>query len=371
MLLGRGDAAAAAALLARAHELAGDDAVAADLGRAQLDVGDFAAAERAFAAGAGARARLGLVDVRLRVEPSPDVAAAATEIAEARTELEQAEDEVGVTEALLATAYLAVVRGDAAALGSALEEALALARRAGRSRAETWILFLLCGACWYGPLPVPDGLERCERILAEGDGRPGVEAAALQSLAVLHALDGAFAKARRRVAESRTLRRELGQVVGAAASAIDEGIVELLAGDAAAAARTLREGTAELERLGEQGYFSTAAALLGEALVSLGELDEAQHVARSAAEAAAADDVVSQVGWRAVLARAGGADAELLAREAVALADATDFLLLRAEAWAALADATGDASARERARAVLEGKRCAPAAIANWARASF
>ncbi|HEX3807861.1 MAG TPA: hypothetical protein VHV52_13885, partial [Gaiellaceae bacterium] len=371
MLLARGDAADAAALLARAHELTGDDATAVDLGRAQLDVGDFAAAERAFAAAEGPRARLGLVDVRFRVEPSADLAAAAAEIAAVRTELERAHDDTGLTEALLAAAYLAVVRGDAAALAAALEEALAVARRAGRSRAETWILFLLCSACWYGPLPVPDGLERCELILAEGAGRPGVEAAALQSLAVLHALDGAFGKARRRVAESRGLRRELGQRIGAAASAIDDGIVELLAGDPAAAARTLREGTAELERLGEQAYFSTAATLLGEALVSLGELDEAQRVAHAAADAAADDDVASQVGWRAVLARCGGADAEPLAREAVARADATDFLLLRAEAWAALADATGDERARERAHSALAEKRCAPAAIAHWTRAGL
>ena len=59
------------------------------------------------------------------------------------------------------------------------------ARRSGQSRAEGWILFLLCGACWYGPLTVADGIARCERIRDEASGRPTVEASALQSLGVL------------------------------------------------------------------------------------------------------------------------------------------------------------------------------------------
>jgi len=367
ILLARGDAAAAAALLGRARSLdPADDEIAVELGRAHLDVGDFGAAAAAFADASGPRAALGLLDVRLRIEPGADLTAAGEEVAAALPPLEAAGDDVGVIEALLVNAYLAVARGDAAQVTATLDRALEFARRAGRSRAETWIRFLLCGACWYGPLPVSDGLERCEAILAEGTGRPGVEASALQALAVLHALDGAFGKARRRVAESRALRRDVGQLVGAAASAIDEGIVELIAGDAAAAARVLREGTQELERLGEQGYYSTAAALLGEALVTLGELDEARTVAKAVADAAAGDDVVSQVGWRCVLARADRA--EPLAREAVALADTTDFLILRAEAWSALAEVTGDTPARKTARAHLERKGAAPAAVDGWTR---
>ncbi len=370
LLLARGDAGAAAGLLVRSLELRASDAVAVDLGRAHLDVGEFAAAAAAFAAASGPRARLGSIDVQLRIEPGTDVAAVAAVVAELRVELEQNADQVGLTEALLTTAYLDVARGDAASLTRNLDEALRFARRAGQSRAEGWILFLLCGACWYGPLPVAEGIARCERIRDEASGRPTVEASALQSLGVLKAMNGQFDEARDLVAASRAIRRDIGQLVGAAASAIDEGIVELFAGDREAAVLTLCEGTAELERLGEKGYYSTAAALLAEALQALGEKDEARRLVRAVEQAAAPDDVVSQVGRRAVearlLAATDVATATALARETTILAGETDFPLLRAQAWAALADVLGDETVRQTARLQLEPKGCAREAIENW-----
>src|SRR5581483_985652 len=150
--------------------------------------------------------------------------------------------------------------------------------------------------------------------------------------------------------------------------------------DHAAAESCLRGGYAELERLGEKGYFSTLAGLLGEAVEAQGRHDEARELARAAAAAAADDDAATQVGWRVTearcLARAGDADAaRAVAQEAVEIADATDFVLLRAEAWAAVADvaaAAGDATAADTARAtalaVLEKKGLAPAPAAAWAR---
>jgi DNA-binding SARP family transcriptional activator len=379
-LLGRGDAAAAAALLERALELGAVDAqVTVDLGRAHFDGGDFPAAERAFAAAAAGpaahRARLGLLDVALRTDPRVDLDAAEVEISAARLTLEREQDTQGVAEAWLAAAYLALLRGSAAELARNLEPALDYARRSGRPRAETWILFLVCAVCWYGPLPVEEGIRRCEGVLADARGRPNVEAAAMQSLAVLRAMNGEVEDARRLVSASRRIRRELGQLVGAAASAIDEGLVLLLAGDDEAAELTLREGYEELEQLGEKGYLSTVAALLAEAIIGQGRTDEAREFALAAAEAASEDDVVSQVGWRTIEARALAAcgehdDANRVAREAARRADETDFLLLRAEAWAAVADvcaAAGNRSnsddARARASSLLESKGCAGSAV--------
>jgi hypothetical protein len=58
--------------------------------------------------------------------------------------------------------------------------------------------------------------------------------------------------------------------------------------------------------------------------------------------------------------------AEALARQALALAEGTDFVLIRADAWAMLADVTGDETHRNAARNVLLEKGCAPAAIEVW-----
>lgn len=370
LLLARGDAGAATSLLERARTIAPEDAsIAIDLGRAHLDVGDFAAAERAFTDVDNPRARLGLVDVRLRVETGANLAAAAVEIAAARAQLDP-NDDVGLTEALLAEAYLDVARGHATPLAEHLDAALEVTRRTGQTRAESWILFLLCGAAWYGPLPIEEAVGRCERVLADAVGRPTVEAAALQSLGVLAAMAGSFTQARRLVGESRSIRRDVGQLVGAAASAIDEGTIELLAGDPRAAVRTLRDGATALEELGEKGYYSTVAAYQAQALLSLGEFDEAHRLALVTAGVAAPDDIVSQVVWRGVVARlltrSDMVAAEALARQALALAEGTDFALIRADAWAMVADVTSDEAHRATARDILAQKGCAPAAIDAW-----
>ena len=384
-LLNRGDAGSAASLLARALELgSADPDLPVDLGRAHFDIGSFEEAGRAFALATegapGDRARLGILEIEMRTDPAVDLSAVRAELERIQSALGRAGDANGLAEAWLASAYVAVVRGNAAQLVEQLEHALTYARRSGRPRVETWILFLVCGACWYGPMPVPEGIRRCEQVLEEAFGRPNVQAAALQSLAVLHAMNGQAEAARRLVSTSRAIRRELGQEIGAAASAIDEGLVELLSGDDARAEATLRDGYEELERIGEKGYFSTVACLLAEAVVGQGRVEDARAIARTAAEAATKDDVASQVGWRAVEARAlvaegSQTEAGAVAREAVRLAEETDFLFLRAEALTALADvlaaggdASGSSETRTAAKALMEQKGCAPNAVDAWTR---
>jgi ATP/maltotriose-dependent transcriptional regulator MalT len=351
-----------------------------------MDVGDFAAADEAFAAAEGGelaeRARLGRLEVRLHTVPSSDLASADVEVDRALAALERRDDADGVAEAWLARAYLASARARAAELGEIVERALVHARATARLRAETWLLFLLCGVCWYGPLPLDDGIRRCEQVLAVARDRPGVEAPALQSLAVLRAMGGEVDEARVLVGRSRAIRREIGHGVAAAATSIDAGIVELLAGDHAGAEAVLREGHEELERLGETGYGATVLSLLAEAVATQGRHGEARELARQSAAVAGEDDVVSQIGWRCAEARAlaaagDGEAAEALAAEAVALGDATDFAITRAQAAAALADvraalgdAAGAAAARASAAELLARKGCAESAIRAWTRSA-
>lgn len=384
-LLAQGDAAAAGSLLARAIELdPGRPLATIELGRARFDSGELAAADEAFALAEdgpyGDRARVGRVEVRLHTDADCDLEGAGAEIDELLVALRGRGDQDGVVEALLARAYVSLTRGRIAELAATVEEALVVARTAGRSRAEAESLFLVCGASWYGPLPVPQGIQRCERVLAEARERPIVEAAALQALGVLRAMAGQYDIARECVAASRSIRRDIGQDLGAAASAIDAGIVELLEGEYAAAEAVLRKGYADLERLGEKGYFSTLAALLAGAVEAQGRPDEARELAQAAAAAAAPDDVASHVTWRVAEARAlarlgATAEAQLLVQAAIDVADATDFSLLRGDAWAALADvavARGDeetaATAHATAVEVLEQKGFSPSAIHAWAR---
>jgi ATP/maltotriose-dependent transcriptional regulator MalT len=108
-----------------------------------------------------------------------------------------------------------------------------------------------------------------------------------------------------------------------------EAVVELEAGDAAAAETIAREGYEGLEQLGERGFRSTVACFLAEALYAQGRLDEAEQFAVEAGELATADDFVSQNRSRAVqakvLAQRGETDrAEKLVREAVEIVARTD-----------------------------------------------
>jgi tetratricopeptide (TPR) repeat protein len=106
-----------------------------------------------------------------------------------------------------------------------------------------------------------------------------------------------------------------------------EGWLALDAGDAVTAERVLREGCEALRSAGDKSYLSTAAAVLAEALVELGRIDEAEEWTRVSEETGSSDDLATQFGWRTqrarVLARRGEyAEAERLAREALAMIEA-------------------------------------------------
>lgn len=123
-----------------------------------------------------------------------------------------------------------------------------------------------------------------------------------------------------------------------------------------------------LATIGETGFRSSVGAFLADVLMRQGRSLEAERLVEEVAETAAPDDFAPQAQWRAVkariLAERGEQDeAERLARKAVALVEPTDYLLLRAEVFSALADvlALGGrldeaVAAQQRAVAELERK---------------
>jgi ATP/maltotriose-dependent transcriptional regulator MalT len=148
--------------------------------------------------------------------------------------------------------------------------------------------------------------------------------------------------------------------------------IETLARDLAAAERELRKGIDSLASMGELGYLSTQAAMLGEVLYQRGSLDEADEMTHVSERAAASDDFISQVQWRGVrakvLARRGeSAAAVALAEEGEAIANPTGFWDLRSESLRDLAEVYGlvgrpvdAARALEGALAIIEEKGVVP-----------
>jgi tetratricopeptide (TPR) repeat protein len=148
-------------------------------------------------------------------------------------------------------------------------------------------------------------------------------------------MEGRFDVARSLLASSNAAFEDLGGTLNWAGSH-HEAIVEMLAGDHPAAERSLYTSFETLQRIGDKAFLSTTAAFLAQAVFAQGRLEEAESLTAISEEMAATADLLTQIVWRGVrakiLARGGRHDeADVLAREALALAELTDFISNRAD----------------------------------------
>ena len=167
----------------------------------------------------------------------------------------------------------------------------------------------------------------------EGDKK--ATSSCLMAQAVFEAGLGHFEEARKLITQARELLEEIALTVWLSGPLAQfAGWVELLADDALAAERELRWGFDKLSEIGELGWLSTVACILGEALCAQGRYDEAEQLTTVTEGSADAEDAYSQALWRSVRAktlirRGELRSAEQLARESIEWADTTDFLHLR------------------------------------------
>jgi tetratricopeptide (TPR) repeat protein len=134
--------------------------------------------------------------------------------------------------------------------------------------------------------------------------------------------------------------------------------IALLAGDLDDAARHLRTFCDWLEETENYAFLSTYLPQLGRVLCALGRYDEAEPLAQRGRELGDEQDAVTQALWRQVEAlvhasRGQLAEAERLAREAVAITYNTDSLLRQGEALCDLADVLQVAGRHDEAAAAL------------------
>jgi tetratricopeptide (TPR) repeat protein len=128
--------------------------------------------------------------------------------------------------------------------------------------------------------------------------------------------------------------------------------------DPVEAERVLTWGYDMQRTSGEKSHFSTITAMLARAIAAQGRLDEAQKLTEESESVARANDVYSQIVWRAtrakVLAQKGQLiAAEAMARDAVAFAAASDFLEPHADALMDLAEVLRLAGEPDQAATVL------------------
>jgi ATP/maltotriose-dependent transcriptional regulator MalT len=308
-----------------------------------------------LATAAGARTtelRVSIELAFLEVFLDRDVSGAIARVEEIVPELESLDDDRGLAQAwhLLGEPY--VVSCQWGKRIEMLERALPHARRTGNRRLVSNIAGQLCGALFYGPVPVDEALQRCESM------RDEARLGALSTLAALHAMRGDFDAAREQWSEAARGYEELGLRFRRAARSLLGAHVELLAGDVEAAVAELRFGESELASMGERGVRSTVSAYLADALYGAGRLDEALAATETSEEFAEPDDVGTHVVWRCarakVLAERGGLEqADALSSAAERLAEPTEFPELQAAAHTSRARVLSVAGDDEGARACL------------------
>ena len=380
--LARGDLPAAIGLLERAASLSADDLsrraeLLPELGAALIAAGRLSEADwvldeaRLVAARTGDERAESRVLVQLQFLRLLHVSEGGSEEAALAVErvipiFERCDDHHGLCSARRLEAWLHWNEARAAAAAEAWERAAAHASGAADEHARAEILTWIASSLWFGPTPIAEGIRRCEEIRSEVSGHLDAEALTLRHLAGLHAMNGHFDLARSLLATSNGVFEDLGLTLNAATSH-NEALIEMLAGDYAAAEASLRSGFEALTEMGEQAFLSTTAAFLARAVFAQGRVDEAEDLAQLSAKLAATGDLLTQVLWRGVqarvLARRGRLEgAEALAREAVSLAEQTDFVVYRGDALVDLAHILQDAGRTDEAAAAAAGGPAAPRA---------
>ncbi|MDP9270958.1 MAG: tetratricopeptide repeat protein, partial [Chloroflexota bacterium] len=224
---------------------------------------------------------------------------------------------------------------------AACRRAIESAERAGRPDLARHAMPPMMMAAYLGSMPLEEVAEMATQMITGGNGRVEMEGAAVW-LGLAQVLSGSTEEGLANIERGFAEIRDLGLVIAVAGSTALEADAYTAMGDLASAAGRLRAGAATLRDAGELGILSFVAGYLSVVLAEMGELNEAEEAAAESRTTATADDIASQLAWRAglavVRARQGAhTEAEPLAREAVELAGRTDSPAFQAMTSSALA----------------------------------
>jgi tetratricopeptide (TPR) repeat protein len=313
-------------------------------------------AERSAAAGARVAELCGRIQeatLLTFLDPEGATEKLAALTAEALPVFEAAGDEVALYLGYSGLGQVAAMRGKMDAALAAFERGSTHARQAG-------LLHEFVGwratARLFGSTPLSEFIAWLDEVEPQVGWRHSLVRDRAEALAML----GRFDEARALLADiEKGLADRGGGVALATTTAMASVDIELLAGDPAAAAELGEAGCKLLDELGEQNFLSTAAGTLAQALYALDRLEEADTWAGRGAELGASDDAITQMLWRQVrakvLARRGElAEAERLARAAIAIGEETDMINAQGEAYADLAEVLAIAGSSEAAGALQQ-----------------
>jgi DNA-binding SARP family transcriptional activator/DNA-binding transcriptional ArsR family regulator len=325
------------------------------LGTAQWEAGRLSEAANSLgAAGAlatamgddrlRARAEIQAIAVGLNVDPDQAITTMEPRLPELAATFTHDADDAGLSQVWDLRARMHWLRARSAAAELDWQQAAVHARRTGDRRQLAWILAWLASGTVWGPTPARQGIARCLGYLDEEAITPTTRASILLHLAGLYAMRDDLATAHDRLASGARILEELSANLPMAIME-SAALVAFLQGNPAAAERHLRPAYEQLTEMGERDQLATTAAFLARALALQGpdRHDEAETIVGVSDEAAATQDLSAKMvslGVRArILAGRGLAGASIeLAREAVIVAERTDFLNQHGDALLDLAD---------------------------------
>jgi class 3 adenylate cyclase/tetratricopeptide (TPR) repeat protein len=269
-------------------------------------------------------------------------------------ELERLGDEFGLARCWRFLTMVCWLRGQMTASEDTCRRAVDHAVRAGDRREEIEIAAGLALAAFSGPRPTLDAIQVCEDLLARVQGNRRAEGFVLGFVAQLQAMAGLFESARQTLAEANAILAEAGIKRWIIGLAIVAAFIEAEAGDLSGAERKLRN---EVEQRPNSAQDDRAylAPYLARVLCDQGRyqeaLEELSLVDDDALTLVDVDMKIYELGARARgLAGIGQLDeAERMAREAVAIGAATDCLALHGDALADLARVLAKADKPEQA----------------------
>jgi class 3 adenylate cyclase/tetratricopeptide (TPR) repeat protein len=219
---------------------------------------------------------------------------------------------------------------------AACEHSLVHAARSGVKGRTDDLIMWTGTAHVFGPTPVEEAIERVEALresLVEGTI---LHATACNSLGRLLAMRGDIATGRELNRQARQTLRDAGQLTTSAGMSLSTAWIEERAGDRPAAEATLRAALDELGQLGDRAFRSTVAASLAECVYLEGRIDEARELCALVRETTPLGDLINEV-YSAFLEGCLLAhdvrltEAEERGRQAIELADTTDFFFARAK----------------------------------------
>ncbi len=352
----RGDAPAALSLVSRAASLLPpEDPLRVDLvpsarvvqGMEDLSWADsmlteaIEAAEESGDAGLAAQALVQRGLLRLFTAANPTSNELMQVAERAIPVFEEQGDDVGLSRAWRLVGQAHYLNRNGGGCAEATERALRHAQQAGDRFEEVENVEWLGVALVLGPTPAADGERACRAQLRNVAGHPAGEANLLGTLAYLVAIQGRSGEAGDLLGRAEQIAASPDAWTSLVAAHFAWGA--LSGSEPNIAEQTLRPDYERLKRIGEKTHFSSFASGLARVLYAQGRYQEAAELAKETSLALRPNDVHSHIVWKGtsatILARRGElADAERLAREAVAFAQTSDFLTSHAGALVDLAE---------------------------------